>query len=573
MYRAEAYHCDARNVEIPLKLVPQKTIFDNSVRICVRPDEVARGFGMTISSIDSWNFTRDELRLFQPAILPQGLEAVDGTTILVCVAGSPTCAFRTKLHPDFYQTDGTVKGIGLVWLQYPGMNYDSSRIIGRRLEEPVPIVPKTEEEVDLPPIREKPLTFAGESDVGVDTPVGYRDPVIPEHCLYEQEVYSWWLEEDINDRYMYIAITVMIATALCCLLAVCAFCPLGRDRREERITEEEVTTEGQTIKVNVDVKNNETRDLYSSTTHSSTDSKNISLGNGESSHTSSTDTKSTEDEERAERRRARTPADEDVCFNQPKHPGTKKFNKSVSKVVESNIGTSYTPQIYKAILVEFGEGRRFYSREKNGKYVEVSKKERIELIGETFKAEMEKRKKDVEIGDIENGRRKREEYDEDRIVPRRRSSRSNLQVDEDSKDRRGRRRSSSNRSLRGSLEHVDNDGDILSPRRRRRSSSNRSVKDEDDNRRLRRSSSNPSIRHSLNGGYDKDSRRMRRSNSHKSLKETFREDKDKDLRMRRSSSNPCLKSERRSSSSRNLRGNLNGDKERESPKGSRRRGS
>ena len=519
MYRAEAYHCDARNVEIPSKLVTQKTIFDNSIRICVRPDEVARGFGMTISSIDSWNFTRDELLLFQPAILPQGLESEDGNTILMCVAGSPTCAFRTKLHPDFYQTEGTVKGIGLVWLQYPGRNYDSSSSIGRRLEEPVSIVQETKEEVDLPPIREKPSTFAGESDVGVDTPVGYRDPLIPEHCLYEQEVYSWWLEEDINDRYMYIAITAMIATALCCLLGVCAFCPLGRDRREERITEEEVTAEGQTIKVNVDVKNNETRDLYSSESHSSTDTRNVSLGNGESSHTRSTDTKSTEDEERAERRRNRTPADEDVCFNQPKHPGTKKFNKSVTKVVESNIDASYTPEIYKAILNEFGEGRRFYSREGNGKYVEASKKERIELIGKAFKMEKEEIKKEEEIGDIENGRRK---GDDDDKVPRRRSSRSNLQDDEDGKDQRSLRRSSSNRSLRGSLEHVDNDKDNRSPRRQRRSSSNCSLKDADDNHRLRRSSSNP-----------------------------------------------CLKSERRSSSSRSLRGNLDGDKEQESPKASR----
>ena len=222
LYEAEVYECDRTNQEI-ISLAPRTD--GESIRICIRPNEIARGLGIKINKIVSWNFTRTDLNLFQWAVEPE-IQATDGLTTLMCLPGSDVCAFRTQLLSNFFDIEGIISGVGSVWLEFASTEVTS---INRRRAEEVP------------------LNFAGASPLYLDTSVIYQEPYTAA-CEYEHIFTEWWIEEDINDRYMYIGILAGTAATIACLLLACAFCPCIGRRSVKKIEEE------QDVQVNVDVK-------------------------------------------------------------------------------------------------------------------------------------------------------------------------------------------------------------------------------------------------------------------------------------------------------------------------------
>jgi hypothetical protein len=497
-FMAEAYHCDSKNQELPQPIQP-KTIYDNSVRICVRPDEVARNFGITINSIDFWNFTRDELDLEQVAIRPHSKEAEDGLSTLICLPGSPTCAFRTMLYPSFFDTKGVAGGIGSVWLQYGSIGSS----IARRLEEPVLIELKNRraQEALTDSINERPVNFAGESDVGVDTPVTYKVPVLPEHCLYDQKVYEWWLEEEMNDRYMYIGLASGAVSLFSCCLMMCACCPFGWLRRRVK-----KTTEGGNIKVNIGVKSTQIEENHTSLTRIYRDIKNASIKRlGADSHANAVSSDQTletaphEDEELGLQRRGLTgdinPDECDVCFDRTEHPGTLKFIRAMQKMIKADPDTDFCPPIYKSIKEKISASEFYVGTEEKG-YSKPSKMELIELIARAFAEE--------------KGKLQRSKGST--------SSRNLITDGNEDKDAKGLRKSNSmkrlgsDRSLKRGLDDKD---DI----KMKRSGSNKSLKDdlrEENENKLERSSSSKSLKRGEEEGRSR-SDKLKRSGSSRSL--------------------------------------------------------
>mmetsp|Transcript_4047 Transcript_4047/g.11459 ORF Transcript_4047/g.11459 Transcript_4047/m.11459 type:complete len:966 (+) Transcript_4047:250-3147(+) len=86
------------------------------------------------------------------------------------------------------------------------------------------------------------------------------------------------------------------------------------------------------------------------------------------------------------------PRDEDVCFSDPYHPGTKDFVEVVQKCLKKFENFAYSPPVYKTIRRKLRE-RRFLIRKENSPWREATKVERIETIGNYFDQEKELYKK------------------------------------------------------------------------------------------------------------------------------------------------------------------------------------
>ena len=192
-YLAEAYHCDQYNQRLEDDL---SLFVGQSVRICISPVPDALDVGIRISSIDSFNFTRSSS--MQYAIEDnEGTE--NGQSVMLCMPGSESCAFRTILQEDFFTSDGKVDGKGLVSLQYS----QGSTVISRRL--------LSDNDRRL---QENPLLIAGQSAVEIATPVRYQDRKEGDPCKFEHEFTEWWVEEDLKDRYKYIGIVTVTGISI-----------------------------------------------------------------------------------------------------------------------------------------------------------------------------------------------------------------------------------------------------------------------------------------------------------------------------------------------------------------------
>jgi hypothetical protein len=115
---AVAYHCDENNDEErsdrPLEI-------GSAVRICIETGRPAKIRDIYILKINTFRFLKqnaDGTTVVQEAI-DNGVASDNGSTNIgnACDRGVEICAFTTKLKNDFFDSDGTVKGIGSVALQ------------------------------------------------------------------------------------------------------------------------------------------------------------------------------------------------------------------------------------------------------------------------------------------------------------------------------------------------------------------------------------------------------------------------------------------------------------------------
>jgi hypothetical protein len=187
-FAAEVYRCNFLNEEIDLD---EKIYSDTGARICFRPDERAREAGVFMRQIETFTFKKD--KSIQTAVEAGGISASDGSTLLLCSAGSAICSLKTELDPGFYFGDGYVEGFGEIILQFGPENG------GRRAQ----IVPRRN-------LQEE------DEDGGENSPVQtYSDPGIAGKTSIEV-VFGGTSAPVSGLKIVYIAAFVFALLVLCC---------------------------------------------------------------------------------------------------------------------------------------------------------------------------------------------------------------------------------------------------------------------------------------------------------------------------------------------------------------------
>ena len=350
-YGAVAYQCDEFNRKIKS---PAPKRLGSSIRICVIPDEAATDYSMTINRIDSFNWTRSEVGASQVSVDVGGNQTKDGLSIVVCVPDATLCIFRTHFTNDFYQkSDGTIKGVGEVVMQYGLVEKDDTSVARRNLASDS----QNNRKLQISSIPTNRI--AGVASVSVDVEVARQeDSDLPAYCDYDHEITSWWKEMDPNEKYRFIAIAVGTLMGLCCPLLICLLCPCRRNEEEEDIIEED---DDGNMKVNVDVSNEKDgKKVQNISSQRSLDTTDGSDGSKE-----------------------RQPGKNDVCFGDPSHTGTKKLINAIKKYQDDARGEKFGPHSYRLIKKELGEAR-YFSLDSKGRYVEASKNKSIPLMGDLY---------------------------------------------------------------------------------------------------------------------------------------------------------------------------------------------
>ena len=374
-FEAIAYECDQFNRALNES---EPKLLGEGIRVCITPDEVAQDFDVRIHQIESWNFTKDFV-IEQNTVL-DGFAAEDGLTLLHCPPASPICSFKTQFLPDFFGTSGDVIGFGMVILEFSKGGLTERRLVSipslsspsssdrRYLQE------EGGAEEGLATLED--LNIAGSSLVSVNTSVLYRPEDIPEECLYEHQVTEWWVQQSMEDRYMYIGMVVGALAAIACALCGCYCCPCLSERKEE----DEEVKKGGGVEVNVDLKKDENKNLISSSEkrteeHTKKESSRKDNKRG-SSRTLALSDKS--DDKMLE------PGKLDVIFGEKRHPGTRQFIRKVKNVVQKDTDEEYGPSMYRKIMRK-NDGVNFFVVNKRGKYSVPKKNELRDCIGQIVK--------------------------------------------------------------------------------------------------------------------------------------------------------------------------------------------
>jgi hypothetical protein len=117
VYLLEAFQCDTNMVELSTQ---QKQVVRNQgaiIRVCVRPDALARPDGIKMREIQSLTYTRANPSASQAAV-ENGAAALNGLSDLTCDPGSDVCMVETILVADFYTITGVVSGSGVGSMQF-----------------------------------------------------------------------------------------------------------------------------------------------------------------------------------------------------------------------------------------------------------------------------------------------------------------------------------------------------------------------------------------------------------------------------------------------------------------------
>eukprot|EP00538_Stauroneis_constricta_P004342 CAMPEP_0119548278 /NCGR_PEP_ID=MMETSP1352-20130426/2217_1 /TAXON_ID=265584 /ORGANISM="Stauroneis constricta, Strain CCMP1120" /LENGTH=789 /DNA_ID=CAMNT_0007593497 /DNA_START=2680 /DNA_END=5049 /DNA_ORIENTATION=+ len=120
----ESFECDEANNPIPTN--PPKVYSQGSkIRLCIQPSfETYRDFDVRMSSIYAMDIERggddgqSEKYHNQQVVVPISRIANLQLTRIECIAGERTCAITTTLDNDFFHSKGSVRIIGIVYLQY-----------------------------------------------------------------------------------------------------------------------------------------------------------------------------------------------------------------------------------------------------------------------------------------------------------------------------------------------------------------------------------------------------------------------------------------------------------------------
>lgn len=131
-YSVDGYLCNQQNAPLSEEEALETRSQGSVIRVCVRPDEEARGDGVYMRAILSFRFTRDPDQnppVVQVAIKDRE-EAENNLTSLDCEAGMLVCAFESILFAAFYRVPGMVEGTGSAIMQFGDGTATETRRLG-----------------------------------------------------------------------------------------------------------------------------------------------------------------------------------------------------------------------------------------------------------------------------------------------------------------------------------------------------------------------------------------------------------------------------------------------------------
>jgi len=219
-----------------------------------------------------------------------------------------------------------------------------------------------------------------------------EDRDLPAHCDYDHEITSWWKDLDSSDKFRLFGIVVGSLLGYCCPLLICFLCLRRRDEEKEII---EVDGD-QNVKVNVNVNNeSETKKIEKSSSLRSINTVDFSESRDLSKENDHDDG---------------GPRKKDVCFEDLSHPGTKKLIKVIKSYQKHTPDTMFGQSAYRIIQKDISDAR-YFSLDKNGRYVEVSKKKSIPLMGVLYEqiqgGRLPRSKSNRSLEDMEGATRRR----------------------------------------------------------------------------------------------------------------------------------------------------------------------
>lgn len=124
----EAYICDSdRNV-----IAITATMQGQTVRLCITPTQKTLNAGIFMRDLEQFTFRRQDPSSIQQVAIAAGTggQPADPLTVVSCIPGAIVCAFETMLQADFFSSEGTVMGIGSVFLQVGDGDSSTERRLG-----------------------------------------------------------------------------------------------------------------------------------------------------------------------------------------------------------------------------------------------------------------------------------------------------------------------------------------------------------------------------------------------------------------------------------------------------------
>ena len=218
-FSAEAYECDS--VDQPVNRTSPLSIGE-SIRVCVRPSQMAQKAGVYMRSFKSWSFGGRGIS--QTAIDDNG-KAAD-QTLALCFPGQLICSFKTVLSTAFFLRDGTIHVSGEALLQFGTEASNATRramLVGRRRTGADP-------------------GYAGSSqsnfDFGVQfSPLALQGPI------------DIWKSSSAGLKVLYLAALIISSLIICCCVCGCGYFLHKQSKGEQLfpITEEKMRTPNDSI--------------------------------------------------------------------------------------------------------------------------------------------------------------------------------------------------------------------------------------------------------------------------------------------------------------------------------------
>jgi hypothetical protein len=377
LYTCRAYECSYDNEEV-ISFEPKRE--GASIRMCVKPSFAAEQVGAKMWAVEWWTWSTGNLT--QPAIVKQALEAPDGRTVQFCERGMDLCFFQTRLIPEFFKLIGNaLNGDGVCWITFgDGFVFPGIMETENDNDESAQIDPS-----------EDPL-YAGSNPIGINFPT--TGNWTPAECPPEDHsLKMWWEDEDENMRLVYILSMVAAGVALCCLWGFCLFCGKRKTDDEEK--------SGNVI-INVDVKDTKNTESVMHRTEEQHNDYRVDM--------------KTEDRSRRDRDGTECRAiskhdldsgmstvdacpefngkriEEDVCFGDEDHPGTRDCRKVVRRYIKEHPDKTYGPEVFKKIKKKLRDRFLLVRNDGKKKWREAKKNEVMSSIGEIWMEQKRKMK-------------------------------------------------------------------------------------------------------------------------------------------------------------------------------------
>jgi hypothetical protein len=203
-FLAEAYKCNSKQEPVGRR---NRVFIGEEIRVCVRPDEVARAAGTYMRTIESFSFERGSTLV---AVEPGGEAPSDGSSLVLCSRGATVCSFKTQFPPDFFLKNGTARGIGVAILQY-GPESGARRLRAKNISR-------------IAQAEDGDPGYAGSSQLSLDFDVAFSK-------LTRIDAATWWVSSPTHLKIlcvMGIGIAVML---VCCCFGGC-ICLYQKDHQE-----------------------------------------------------------------------------------------------------------------------------------------------------------------------------------------------------------------------------------------------------------------------------------------------------------------------------------------------------